>query len=434
MRIRDCREIPKGLLYLAHINFQKPRLKQNFQNTTTTMNTTTRCLPFVNRTNSNDLQDLQELCYKSPSKQQQQYPSFTSRRASLSDTVVKKHTTVSFVIKASDETASTASTSSLSSFGHENVVSAKVVSFRRQSLTLGDNNNFDFASSKAVFFRHLIAPATKVQAAVRGWIQIKKYRVQQREKRRQERLQLEAQAATVLQATARGFQSRQWLVKSRATIVLQAMARGWFGRQKRLLLTLQAKLCNIQRLHCVELEKIEVYKQRERKRIYKEMVASVHAEEQRLHDLHQSRLQVIAELKESNTRLREDNETLHQACLVIAATNQRTMSLLEQTNTNIADLERFTKRVQADLKKNEAAALGWTAGIQEFVKAQEKCDERCATEKKIRKTFHIAILRLVQAVREACSDADLTRSIVQMAKMSKKSKTSNGKNSKTTNV
>jgi IQ calmodulin-binding motif len=387
------------------------------------MNTTTRSLPFVNRTNSNDLQNLQELgCHKSPIK-----ASFT-RRSSLNDTVTKP-TTFSFH-KSSDETASTASISSLSSFGHENVACAKVVSFsRRQSLTLSDNNNSsiinNFASNKAVFFRHLIAPATKVQAAVRGWIQIKKYRNQQMEHRRQELIRVQAQAATSIQTFVRGFQSRRFIVKTQATIVIQSMARGWFGRQKRLVLTLQAKLCNIQQSHRAELENIEVYKQREKKRIYKEIVASARAEEQRMYDFHQSRLQLIAELKESNAKLREDNETLHKACLVVAETNQRSMALLEQTNKNIDELQRFIPRVQADLTKHQAHAAQWLAGIAELEQGLEKYQERCAAEKKVRKLMHIAVLRMVEAVRGACSDTDLTRSIVQMVKKTKKRKTTN---------
>jgi signal transduction histidine kinase len=372
---------------------------------------TARRLPLVNRTNSDELQELQELCFSSMKKQK------TPVRRSRKDEVQVHQKAI---LKASDETASTVSISSLSSFD-ENFLSAKV-----DMLSFTPTCNQPWATpsenvaSKAVFFRHLIGPAIKVQTAVRGWIQIKKYREQQKENLRLELIQLESQAATVIQAVFRGFQSRKMLARTQATISIQSMARRFFARQRRQLYSLEAKLRNIQHCHRVELEKIESNKQCEMKRIYNEIMASMQAEEKRLQEVHQSRLQLIAELKESNSQLREDNETLLAASLDIAQTNQRSMALLDHTKKNIKELQRFLPKVQADLAKHQAEAAEWQQGLEEFEKALEAFKERRATEKKIRKTFQITTLRLVQAIREGCSDAELAKSIVQMAKKKRK--------------
>lgn len=366
---------------------------------------TVRRLPFVNRSNSDELE---ELCYGTVKQQK------LSARRSRKDTCHNAIQKPTFAVKASDETASTVSISSLS-FDDENDP-AKDMSFtniklasRRASTGSPCNQPprtpSDSFASKAVFFRHLIGPAIKVQAAVRGWIQMKKYRQQQMENLRQQRIQVEKQAAIANQ-----------VARSQATLLIQSMARGWFARQRRQIFTLEAKLRNIQHCHRVELGKIEAYKQREMKRICNEIMAPVLAEAKRLQEMHESRLKLIAELREENAQLREENETLRAASLVIANTNQRSMALLDQTMKNIQELQQFLPRVQADLKKHQAEVAEWQEAIQEYKQALETYKERFITENKIRKLSHGSIRRIVQVVGEGCMDMDLTKSIIRMAK------------------
>ena len=127
--------------------------------------------------------------------------------------------------------------------------------------------------------------------------------------------------------------------------------------QKGQIVSLQAKLLAIQQRHRHELDEIETWKQHEMQRIRDQVMGPVLAQEERRQKLYESRLKLIAELKDDNAELRDDNETLRLASLVVAKKNRRTMELTERAHANIQELQRFIPRVEADIRKAEANAI-----------------------------------------------------------------------------
>jgi hypothetical protein len=239
--------------------------------------------------------------------------------------------------------------------------------------------------NKAVFLRqlrHLILPTTVIQSHVRGMIQRQKY----------QKLLLD----------------KEFVKRTRASTTIQALARGWFCQRKWLDVQMQFRLDIIEANHQEQLRQLELQKQREMERIYRELEAKDNAHLDQQAFVIQQQIEMALHLRDNSQRLSKQNKKLRKVCAKLAKKNGECLEVFKQTQENTQALENIIPHLQADKDIARSVLDMWSRRTEEFRVSLQKCQENIATEKAIGRIFENGIETLLDKVADDdCTGIDL---------------------------
>ena len=138
-------------------------------------------------------------------------------------------------------------------------------------------------------------PASLIQSHVRGHLQRRRFEVLVNEVKRKQEHQR----------------------RMKASMTIQAATRAWIGRMQSRVAELELKLHRIQVSHKYQLDRIQVIKQQEMKRIYQETMERAAFDEDEMEEQKQLNLQRLVSLKRAHARLRQQNKNLKKQTLVV---------------------------------------------------------------------------------------------------------------------
>jgi IQ calmodulin-binding motif len=258
----------------------------------------------------------------------------------------------------------------------------------------------DTLSSTDVFHKRLNRQVVAIQARVRGMIQRKKFRQECFNRLMQALHELEFRSASAIQAQVRGRKQRQNYALCRAAIPMQAAFRGWVCRLKLQVKKLQQRLDAVAARHANELLEIEEHKQRELQRMAKEFKESAAKAQKAYEDQKEEIDHLIQDLRDNNSRLRAQNESLLQSNLTTAKKNEETMKLTLKIHENIQEVERALPKIQADHENLIALNREFERHIKQYQEALAHSQEGWDAEKKISKMVVQSIGSVVQRMED----------------------------------
>lgn len=312
---------------------------------------------------------------------------------------------------ASPATVSTASISS-----HSSIVDLLVAPFTSSEVSpwMRDSG----LANTAVFRRRNHQPATRIQSAVRGMLQRKRYYKLCLSIVNHHIDKIESVASTRIQSRVRGNQARDVNVPHLAALCIQSFFKSCLARMTSRASFLAVELYRIRTTHTRELFLIERNKNIEMKRIYKELTEEAAAKERAQEEAVSNVASTITHFRKDNAKLRDQNKTLQKATRILAKKNARAIKLIDQTYKNIFELRDAASSLESDNKQIKLALLGCQKRVDEYNAAHSRLNEHLDAERKIGERYVHAINDSLKHIHSTCSDKQLSGDIIRAAQSS----------------